>query len=157
MIVKLTTDTDYKNREARARRSKGPGGSSSVEKSKSPFLEILDEILPASIDQNRDLHDLWSDLPGLERDLIDHPSEENLNIYRETVRLIARMTLDKNVRVAHIYRKNRHNEKIELNLIEIVDDRLHKMALMMRSSSNTAFSILKTLDEIRGLLLDSRQ
>jgi len=155
MIVKLTTETDYRNRTMQKKARSG--SAVATEPVRSPFLDILEEILPVSDLTNQDLHELWAELPDIEKKLIENPSTENLGRYRTTVMEIARQTLQKNVRVKQLFRKNRHNEKVELNIIEILDERLHKMALMIQSPENSAFSILKGLDEIRGLLLDIQE
>jgi len=38
----------------------------------------------------------------------------------------------------------------------VIDERLQKMALMMQARGNSAFSMLRTVEEIRGILLDMR-
>ncbi|MDH5654381.1 MAG: YaaR family protein [Spirochaetia bacterium] len=153
MQVKILTETDYRKKTINKRKS-----SASVQPlSENSFLNILEEVLPSSLDENKSLHELWSILPDAEKDLIETPSNENLNHYKDVVRQIASQTISMNVRLKKIYRKNRNNEKVELNVIEYLDSRIQKMAVMMQSSGNTAFNILKTLDEIRGILLDLKR
>lgn len=123
---------------------------------RSPFQLILEEILPPEQD-NQSLRNLWSGLPDLEKELIARPTQENLDVYKNTVRKIAQETLRKNVRVKKLKRKNRRNETVELNVIEVLDDRLQKMAIMMHSPGNSAFTLFKTMEEIRGILLDIRE
>ena len=154
MQVRLTTDTNY-------RRSKG-GSISRPEKSegvaRSPFLQILDEVLPPEkVGADGDLHELWQELPDVERELLNHPSNENLRRYRDVALGIARATLRRNARVKKIRRRNRKGEMIELSLVEFVDDRLQKMAHMLSAPGNSAWFMLKTVEEIRGMLLDVRE
>lgn len=134
--------------------------SASVEKAATgpatPFIEILNNILPPDDVDSYDLNVLWSELPGAERRLLDSPGDENLTVYRDIVKRIAAATLKKNVRVKKLKRKNRRGETVELSVIEIIDERLQKMALLMHSGRNSAFALLKTAEEIRGLLLDIR-
>ncbi|MEQ9365264.1 MAG: DUF327 family protein [Leptospirales bacterium] len=171
MQVRLTTD------QPRRRTSEGPGrrktsasgsglgasgtgestAAGAVEAVRSPFLQILDEILPAGQVGAADLHQLWKQLPELERELLDHPSNANLSRYKELVIAIARETLRKNTRVKKIRRKNRKGEMIELSVVEFIDDRLQKMAHMMTAPGNSAYFMLKTVEEIRGALLDVRE
>ena len=152
MLVKAA-DTSPRKQPSRAGRKSTERLGNAV---RSPFQLILEEILPPE-QENLDLHSLWSRLPDLEKDLIAKPVQENLDTYKDAVRKIARETLRKNVRVKKLRRKNRRNEIVELNVIEILDDRLQKMALMMQSPANSAFTLLKTMDEIRGILLDVRE
>lgn len=154
MQVRLTTDTDLRKRNANRKKDSAAAAPPAMQKT--PFLEILDEVLPAETPQNDELHGLWSSLPDAEKRLLEQPSEFNLKTYRDTVRSIARLTLKQNMRVKKIQRRTRQGEMVELNTVEILDDRLQKMALMMQSKNNSAFSLMARLDEIRGLLIDLR-
>ena len=153
----ITTTGQTEQRKLNSAKSKRSGKSAAIKEKKSPFLQILEEVLPPDDAQSYDLHALWSELPELEKNLINHPSDENLNSYRETVKNIAQATLKKNVHVKKLKRKNRRGETIELSVIKIIDDRLQKMAIMMHSRNNSAFSMLKAMEEIRGLLLDVKE
>lgn len=151
MQIRLTTDTDYKKKS-----------SASIKKTenrteKSPFLQILEEVLPHDDVSLKDLNELFSRLPEAEKNLIDSQTEENLNIYKQLIRAIARETLQHNMKVEKHFKKNRSNQTVELSVVRIADERLHQMTLLIRSKNNTAFSILKTMQEIRGLLLDARE
>ncbi|MCR9142554.1 MAG: YaaR family protein [bacterium] len=168
MQVRLTTDSPRRKPTGRTRAGSsesGLGASSAgstsaaapVEAVRSPFLQILDEILPVHQTGTADLHTLWKQLPELERELMDHPSNANLARYKELVIAIARETLRKNTRVKKIRRKNRKGEMIELSVVEFIDDRLQKMAHMMTAPGNSAYFMLKTVEEIRGALLDVRE
>ena len=153
MQVKILTETDYRKKPVKKRDE----STAAVQGEGNSFLNILEEVLPSSIEGNQNLHELWSMLPEREKNLIENPSNKNLEDYREVVRQIASQTLNKNVRLKKIYRKNRRNEKVELHVIEYLDSRIQKMAVMMHSRENSAFNILKTLDEIRGILLDLKR
>ena len=155
MQIKVTNDPLFsKKADKKAGRTEKTGA---TDPKKSPFLEILEEVLPQERVENRDLHELWSGLPEAEKDLINHPSEENLKRYRELVIGIARATLARNVHVKKLRRKNSHGETVELNVVQVVDQRIQKMAIMMHSRGNSAFNILRTVEEIRGILFDARE
>jgi len=153
MQIRLTTDTDYKKSSTRSASSRKIEGKTE----KSPFLQILEEVLPSDDASLKDLNELFSKLPEAEKNLIDTQSEENLNIYKQLIRAIARETLQHNMRVEKHFKKNKSNQTVELSVVKIADERLHQMTLLIRSKNNTAFSILKTMQEIRGLLLDARE
>jgi len=125
-------------------------------KSNSPFIEILEEILPSHSDESTELNQLWQQLPDIERQLVAEISNENLDNYKQLVKKIAELTLKKNLRTKKISRKGRNGNGVELTVVEIVNEKLEKMTRLIYSPSNSAFSILKSIEDIRGLLLDRR-
>ena len=146
-----------KTRSDKARNKSGGGSTTAVaESASSPFMRILEEVLPSSNPENAELQELWANLPDAEKNLLDHPSNENLYKYRDLVKKIALVTLQRNMRVVKLRRKNRHGEMVELTVVEILNEKLQKMALVMRSPGNSAFMMLRTVEEIRGLLIDVR-
>lgn len=153
MQIRTTTDTDVRWRRDRKLRPEGNSGTSAVQSEGSGFQEILDTVLPVHEEETRDLHKMWSELPAAERLLIENPSPENLRNYRELVKGIAQEILNSNMKVARLKRRVRGND-VELNVLQIIDDRLHRMMMALQSKSNTGFQILRNLDEIRGLLMD---
>ena len=44
-----------------------------------------------------------------------------------------------------------------MSVVEFIDERLQKMAHMMTAPGNSAYFMLKTVEEIRGILLDVRE
>ena len=151
------TDTNTPRTGTATRGRTGKTGAARPAAERSPFLQVLDDILAPQEAGNTELHELWSRLPETERDMLDNPSEKNFVTYRELVRNIARETLRKNVQVVKKERRSKHGETVELRYIKIIDQRLQQMALMIQSPSNSAFAMLRAAEEIRGMLLDSRE
>ncbi len=151
-----------KNTQTNLRRSSQKAGHSSASASlprvseHQSFYSIMDEVLPVQEEGNTDLNRLWKELPTVERQLLDHPSQRNLDNYRKAVMQIAKLTLKKNTSVKKIKKRNRNGDWVELTVVEFIDERLQQMVSLMHSEKNTAFTMLKTLDEIRGLLVDIR-
>ena len=130
----------------------------STESKSSPFLDILNEVLPAETADAADLNRLWSELPDAEQGLLNHPSQENLLYYKELVRKILSATLKLNTRVEIVNRKGKGTgEKVELRYVKIIDERIDQMAGLIRSKRNAAFGLLKALEGVRGILLDLRR
>lgn len=154
MQVRLTTDTGFKKKSPSSGRVSRHDSAASA-RDKSPFEVILDDIIPPENQSDHEYHQLWSNLPSAEKNLIHLPTEENLSHYRELIRKIAGLTLKRNTRVKKLNRKSR-NATVELNVVDILDDRLQQMVLMIQSRKNTAFQIMNSLDEIRGILIDLR-
>ncbi len=97
-------------------------------------------------------------MPQAERDLIENPTRENMTAYQDLVRAIAQQTLDEAVRVEKLTRPATFSRnKMELSTIKIIDEKLHRMALVMLSPENSAFASMRNFAEIRGLLMDLRR
>ncbi|MCB1172022.1 MAG: DUF327 family protein [Leptospiraceae bacterium] len=155
MQVQITNQHSHRTATRQGRKAAKNSASSPVEKS--PFQSLLEEVLPASTPQSADLQDLWLELPAVERDLLEHPSNANLDRYRQTVLQIAREVLQQNVKVRKVFRQNSRKEKVELTLLEFVNHKLRKMAEAILNPDLPAFYLLRTTSEIRGVLLDYRQ
>jgi uncharacterized protein YaaR (DUF327 family) len=126
----------------------------SVDRVESPFQRILDEVLPPESHKSADLNQLWSELPGAEKALIELGSEENLIRYRNLVKDIVKATISTNLQLKKMKRRSRSGEDMELTVLRVVDERLRSMVAMLHSPRNSAFQLMKSMDEIRGLLLD---
>ena len=159
MRVVTAKDTAVKgrpgHRASKARSGAEAGRPAPLERT--PFAEILEEILPPAEGDSEDLHRLWSDLPQTERNLLDSPSAKNFSAYRDLVKKIAIATLQKNTRLRSMSRKGSKGQDLKLQVVEFIDERLQKMATMMHSPRNSAFALLRKFEEIRGLLMDVRQ
>lgn len=126
------------------------------QKEATPFQQILETVLPPDDVESYDMLALWNELPDIERKVIEFPTDENLDYYKDLVKRIAAATLKKNTSVKKLKRKNQRGETFELSVMQIIDKRLQQMTNMMHSPRNSAFQLLSTLNEIRGLLLDIR-
>ncbi|MBI40135.1 MAG: hypothetical protein CMF59_11080 [Leptospiraceae bacterium] len=157
MQVRTNYGDDLKRTGSRKGQKASSTGTASEKKS-SPFLDILNEVLPAENADAAELNRLWSDLPETEQKLLNHPSQENLLYYKELVRRILSATLRLNTRVEHVHRKGKGTgEKVELRYVRILDERIDQMAGLIRSKRNAAFGLLKALEGVRGILLDLRR
>ena len=162
MQVRTTNEAPRRSRSGKSgTRKKGAAGAGAalagIEAARSPFQQILQEVLPAESAQQRDLQELWQELPDTEKELLEHPSDRNLRRYRELVIKIARATLQQNTRVRKVRRRNSRGETVELSVVEFINARLQKMAETILHPQNSAFHLLKTVEEIRGVLLDVRE
>lgn len=120
------------------------------------FQSLIEEILPEK--KEPELHQLWLELPEVERKLIQSPlNEEILEQYKQIVQKIARLLIEKNLKLETIRRKTSSGKEMLLSYVKVIDIKLHKMMLALQSKQNTAFEILRNLKEIRGLLLDLKQ
>ena len=154
MQIRLTTETDLRRRNTQKTLSAAKGGAGPKANS---FQSMMDEVLPPEQETNLDLNRLWKELPDVERDLLGHSSQENLDRYRKIVIQIAKMTLKKNVSFKKIKQRKAQGKWVELSVVEYVDERLQKMIGLLRAPQNSAFAMLKSIEEIRGILMDLRR
>lgn len=156
----ITTDSSLKGNQSKETKKKSRAnkgrGVSGVVKPDSIFHKILEEVLPSGDETTSELNQLWQILPDMEKKLLESPITENLMEYRELVKKIASVTLKQNFRIKKIKRKLKNSETIELSVIEVLNEKLQQMTRVMQSPDNSAFFLLKTLEDIRGLLLDIR-
>ena len=117
------------------------------------FFDILESIVPSTEEGTRELNELWKDLPDIEKALIANPNHKNLREYKEHIKQIAKLILKKNHKVIQAPTRGRNDTK-DIRYVKIVDEKLDILANTMFSPTNSAFNILKQLDEIRGLLID---
>ncbi|MDF3820930.1 YaaR family protein [Leptospira sp. 96542] len=143
----VSTSTQKKGNEKVARPA--------LDESKQSFLDILESIVPSGSEETRELNELWKDLPDLEKNLISDPNQKNLKTYKDHIKQIAEIILKKNYKVLQAPQRGRNDQK-DIRYVKVIDEKLDILARTMFSPSNTAFAILKQLDEIRGLLVDLR-
>lgn len=127
--------------------------SEKIDESKQSFLDILESIVPAGEENTKELNELWKDLPDLEKKLISDPNHKNLKEYKDHIKQIASLILKKNYKVQQAPLRGRNDQK-DIRFVKVIDEKLDILASTMFSPSNSAFTILKQLDEIRGLLID---
>ena len=118
------------------------------------FQDMMDEVLPPEELSNFDLNKLWKNLPQAEKNLINTFSQKNLDTYKNLVIQIAKLTLKRNTKVEMMKRNRSSDDHVVQSIIKVIDERLQKMVNLMHSKENTAFAILKSIEEIRGLLID---
>jgi uncharacterized protein len=127
----------------------------SVSDHKPEFLELLESIAPKNREETRDIHDLWRELPSIERDLIDNRSSSNLERYKNQVKALLLAIINTNTKVKIQYTAIRGTSaKKEFSHIQVLDDKLKLLAETISHPQNSAFQILKSLDNIKGFLLD---
>ena len=135
--------------------SKKSESSSGIHEHKPEFLELLESIAPKNREETRDIHDLWRELPSLERDLIDNRSASNLEKYKNQVKALLLAILNTNTKVKTQYTNIKGSSaKKEFSHIQILDEKLKLLAETIYHPQNSAFQILKSLDNIKGFLLD---
>ncbi len=124
---------------------KKPGSVTSKEKTFSSQLENS-----ISYDFRGSLDDLLGDLDKQEKRFLDQQSLRELSRYKALIRKILKALLEEGVETK-VMKKTRRNFA-ELTVREI-DKKLLELSTAI-TRNNKAFNLLKTIEEIRGLVLD---
>ncbi|MCG6169721.1 YaaR family protein [Leptospira sanjuanensis] len=128
-----------------------------VETVSSSFLDILEEIVPSGSDTTKDLNSLWRELPEIEKRFLDLPSLGNLEAYQKHVQAITKAVVDQNMRVETLSRRMKGEAKKIYHVVKIIDEKIQILAELIMNEGNSAFKLLKSLTDIRGLLLDIQE
>ncbi|OOV40080.1 hypothetical protein B1J93_21225 [Leptospira kirschneri serovar Pomona] len=131
--------------------------SETVENISSSFLDILEEIVPSKSETTKDLNALWRELPDIEKRFLDLASIENLETYQKHIQAIIKAVIDQNMRVETLSRKMKGEAKKIYHVVKIIDEKIQILAELIMNEGNSAFKLLKSLTDIRGLLLDIQE
>ncbi len=126
----------------------GVGGASS-----SRFSSELDSRINSDI--RIDMDELMGDLLEQEKRFLDMQSLYELEKYKILVRDILRMILDKGFKTQKLELSSREKRlgRAEKTIVKQIDDGLVKLSQMITRKSD-AFSLMKQIEEIRGLIFD---
>ncbi|HMB19715.1 MAG TPA: DUF327 family protein, partial [Spirochaetota bacterium] len=100
------------------------------------------------------IESMMNDLAEQEKRFVEEQSMYQMNKYKSMVRSILKMLLDSDTSVETLQRRRR--DRADFVIIDKINDRLDLIATTISQKSNKAFNLLKTIEEIRGLLLDLR-
>lgn len=153
MKIQSSTTDSIKNK---AENKKNITKSEANPSQKSSFLEILESIVPSTKEETREINLLWQKLPEVEKQFLKEPNQENLNIYKNLIKDITNAIIKNNMKLSQARQRGRNDKKI-LMTVKIIDENIQILAMTMLNPANSAFSLLKQLERIRGLLMDIRE
>ncbi|MCL2154763.1 MAG: YaaR family protein [Leptospirales bacterium] len=102
------------------------------------------------------IEELMTDLKDQEKRFLDAQSLYELEIYKSLVKKILKMIIDNGFKTRKLdltYRENQKGRGPEKIVLDKIDENLIKLSQMI-TRSNEAFNLMKTIEEIRGLILD---
>jgi uncharacterized protein YaaR (DUF327 family) len=117
------------------------------------FLEILESIVTSTKEETREINSLWQKLPDIEKRFLKEPNQQNLNTYKSLVKDIVNAIMKNNMKLSQARQRGRTDKKI-LMTVKIIDENIQILAMTMLNPANSAFSLLKQLERIRGLIMD---
>ena len=95
-----------------------------------------------------------NDLTEQERRFLDHQNEYELNRYKLLLQKILKTLVSDSYRSKVIERRSRN--RADFLIINQINEKVDSIAKMLVSKENKAFSLMKTMEEIRGLIYDLR-
>jgi len=149
MIEIPRTDSRQQAREGVKARTRASSGGSRISK----FTTELDNRI--SIEFNGSIEELMTDLQDQEKRFLDSQSLYELEKYKALIKKILKMILENGFESRRLDLTSREKRmgKAEKTVIDKIDENLIKLSQMITRSSD-AFDLLKTIEEIRGLILD---
>jgi uncharacterized protein len=145
-----------KNANDPKKRTTRPDTTGSVSSKDNSFLEILEAIVPSTKEETREINSLWQRLPDTEKRFLNEPNQNNLDSYKNLVKEITSAILKNNMKLSQARQRGRTDKKI-LMTVQIIDEKIQILAMTMLNPSNSAFSLLKQMERIRGLLMDIKE
>ena len=98
------------------------------------------------------IDELFNDLKDEENDFLANQSLYYLNRYRSIVEKILKKILNEGFETLKLKRLRR--DKADFVIVNKINDKLFEIAKEITGKNNKAFNLLKTVEEIRGLIFD---
>jgi len=149
MVEIPRTDSRRQTREGVKSRTRASSGGSKI----STFSAELDNRI--SYEFNGTIEELMTDLQDQEKKFLDAQSLYELEKYKALVKKILKMILENSFvsRKLDLSSREKRMGRAEKTVVDKIDENLIKLSQMITQSSD-AFSLLKTIEEIRGLIFD---
>jgi uncharacterized protein YaaR (DUF327 family) len=131
-------------------KKKGANASRSKEAN---FDQVLSGVIEKETDRGIDA--LMNDLRDQERRFLDTQSLYEMQKYKNMLQKILQMAVSDSFKTKTFDRNRRGSvERVAFSVIKQINDKVDELARIFASSDNKAFALMKTLEDIRGLLCD---
>jgi uncharacterized protein YaaR (DUF327 family) len=149
MIEIPRADSRQQAREGVKARTRASSGGSKVSK----FTTELDTRI--ALEFSGSIEELMTDLKDQEKRFLDSQSLYELEKYKALIKKILKMILENGFESRRLDLTSREKRmgRAEKTVIDKIDENLIKLSQMITRSSD-AFDLLKTIEEIRGLIFD---
>jgi len=117
------------------------------------FKTQLESVLGHEFEGSIDA--LMNELREQEHRFVNLPNLHEMNRYRSLIQKILKEIGNESFSIKELSVKSRHNAKI-YTVVETVNDKLLELSSAITKGS-PAFALMKTMEEIRGLILDLLQ
>lgn len=148
-MIKITPSAPKSDNRTQVKKRKALDSVSNSGKDFKTQLESLIGIQPDS-----SIEDLMDALKEREKRFLDIQSFYEMNLYKTAVQHILKKILDESAEVRTIERARHRNGNTKVvEVVEIIDQKLFELASLV-TKEKPAFALMKTMEEIRGLILD---
>ena len=117
---------------------------------RSSFESVLTSAV--ELETDRAIDALLDDLKDQEKRFIDAQSLFELQKYKILLQKVLKHLLDDSYEKVTIPRRRR--DKADYVIINIINEKVESLAKTLATTQNKAFALMKTLEEIRGLICD---
>lgn len=145
-MVKISVTETRREDRSRIRNRERTG---SVSPTSSTFAQELSTSLASAVQGT--LQDLMDDLRDQEQRFLDQQNLYEMGRYKTLVQKILRLLLDEGTETRTLKRSRR--DRADFMVVDIINERLLEMSRAI-TGGNRAFQLMKTIEEIRGLILD---
>ncbi|MCB1177033.1 MAG: DUF327 family protein [Leptospiraceae bacterium] len=152
----LSNTESLKNTQDKKAKSFKSESNQAVENKEPSFLDILEAIVPSSKEETKEINSLWQKLPDIEKRFLKEPNQYNLTEYKNLIKDITNSILKNNMQMVQARRRGRADKKVLMS-VKIIDENIQILAMTMLNPNNSAFSLLKQIEKIRGLLMDLKE
>ena len=121
----------------------------SVDKKQCSFETELKTSLKFNFEDN--LQELFDDLKDQEKRFLDEQSFYELSRYKSLVQKILKTLTNDGFQTRTLQRNRR--DRADFIVAEQINEKLHEITIAI-THSNKAFNLMKTIEEIRGLIFD---
>ncbi len=144
-MVYISSTTPHKDEKSKVKSRRKTSSSSGIQGTFSASLQnTIDFNIQGTLDE------LLADLEEQEKRFLDAQSIYELNRYKAVVQKILKLVLDEGFSTQMLKRKR--SGRADYVIINEINEKLNNISMQITKS--TAFSLLKTIEEIRGLILD---
>lgn len=144
-MIEIVPPNPKKEEQKIVKRKKGAKSLGTHATFRSTFEGTLEFSLPENLDE------LLDDLKNQEKKFLADPSLYNMQRYKALVQHILKILVSQEYMVNTLQRKRR--DRADFVVIQQIQNKLEEITKAY-ITNNKAFDILKTFDEIRGLILD---
>lgn len=140
--------SNFPNKDDRSK-VKGKKKSTAVKGNAPAFQEPLRQVITADVEGTLD--ELMGNLGEQEKRFMDAQSVYEMNRYKSLVQKILKLVLEQGFATTTLKRNSRN--KADFIIIQSINQKLADISLHI-TRKTSGFNLLKTMEEIRGLVLD---
>lgn len=145
-MIEIKPATGRKNDKTRIKNKKGASG---IDKNSKTFASNLNQAITENITGTID--ELLEHLSDREKDFLDYQSLYELNKYKQLVQKILRLITEEGFTIKTFKPTRKHG--LEMKIVQDINMKMLEIKEAI-TRSNKAFDLMKSIEEIRGLILD---